>query len=110
MARTYDIKVDNLGPLTTTFVAPSTCLQTTTQVGQQAYYVAAFWNDVPECYPTGTASTYNFHTMPQYFSPGICPENWVPVTSAGEDFASTASGYDQWAIDKSTNVWLCCPS
>jgi len=107
---TYDIKVDNVGPLTTTFTGPSTCLQTTTLIGSAAYYVAAFWDDVTACYPPGTATPFNFHTLPQYYSPGICPSGWAPVTSAGADFPGTASNYNQYLIPSPTQVWLCCPS
>lgn len=110
MSRTYDIKVDNVGPLTTTFTAPSTCLETTTVQNTNAYYVAAFWDDVPECYPPGTDTQYNFHTLPQYYSPGLCPKGWAPITSAGADFPTTATDYAQWVIAPETQVWLCCPS
>lgn len=111
MASSYDIKVDNLGPLTTVFTGPTSCLATTTlkPPGSNAYYVAAFWDDVPACYPPGI-TPFNFHTIPQYYSPGICPSGWSPVTSVGGDWPTTASDYSIWAIPSKTNVWLCCPS
>jgi hypothetical protein len=105
----YDVKVDNIGPLTTVFTGPTTCLGTTTLKGTAAYYVAGFWDDIPECYPTGTQSI-DFHTMPRYYSPGICPSGWFPAASAGTDWPRTDSDYSKWAIPTETNVWLCCPS
>ncbi|KAK4186483.1 hypothetical protein QBC35DRAFT_533296 [Podospora australis] len=102
---------DNLGPLTTTFTGPSTCLATTTWIGNVAgFYVAAFWEDVTECYPTGT-KTLNLHTGDRYWSPGICPSGWTPAVSLATDYKPGVSGYDpRWVIASETTAWLCCPS
>ncbi|KAK0667684.1 hypothetical protein QBC41DRAFT_347847 [Cercophora samala] len=104
------LPLDNVGPVTTVFTGPSTCLSTTSFIGNgiAGFYVAAFWADATECYPTGTQSL-NLHTA-YYYSPGICPSGWAPVTSLENGFPTTASDYSQKALaPKGTTAWLCCP-
>ena len=110
----YNIQVDNVGPLTTTFNPPSTCLATTTYIGNgvAGYYVAAFWDDITACYPTGSLTgtqSLNLHTN-FFYSPGICPIGWYPATSMGVGAPKDASDASLWLIPEATNVWLCCPS
>jgi len=103
----YD--VDNVGPLTTVFSGPTSCLATTTYVGGVAgFYVAAFWDDVTACYPSGTQSL-KLHTG-YFYSPGICPSGWAPVVSLETDIPKTASGYSTYKLGSQTTAWLCCPS
>ncbi|KAK3386763.1 hypothetical protein B0H63DRAFT_468351 [Podospora didyma] len=101
-----------VGPLTAIFTGPSTCLSTTTFVGNgaAAFYVAAFWDDVTACYPTGTGTTtLDLHTN-FFYSPGICPSGWAPVASMETDIRTTISDYSRYALPKETTAWLCCPS
>ncbi|KAK4175050.1 hypothetical protein QBC36DRAFT_379673 [Triangularia setosa] len=103
--------LDNVGPVTTVFTGPSTCLSTTSFIGNgiAGFYVAAFWSDATECYPPGTQSL-DLHTA-YYYSPGICPSGWAPVASLESGFPITASDYSQKALaPKGTTAWLCCPS
>jgi len=110
---TWNWRTDNLGPLTTVFTPPSTCLETTTcdaPCNQVAgFEVGAFWDDVSACYPTGTKSL-DLHTLPYYWSPGICPSGWAPYQSIGTGVPVTVSGYDTGMLPSSVTAWLCCPS
>ncbi|KAK3377254.1 hypothetical protein B0T24DRAFT_620786 [Lasiosphaeria ovina] len=92
-------KTDNVGPLTTVFTGPTTCLLTTTWIGNMAgFYVAAFWDDITQCYPTGTQSL-NLHTG-YYYSPRMCPSSWAPSVSLATDFSTTTSDYSQQALPR----------
>ncbi|KAH8884991.1 hypothetical protein GQ53DRAFT_829367 [Thozetella sp. PMI_491] len=64
----------NLEPLTTVFSGPTTCFSTTSYIGDGigGFFVAAFWKDELECYPSGTRFI-DLHTMGNYYSPSICP-------------------------------------
>lgn len=107
---TYNYGLDNVGPLTTVFTGPTTCLSTTTGIGEgvAGFYVAAFWSDVTACYPSGTQQL-NLHTA-YFYSPGICPSGWVPVASLESDLPTTVSSYSVYALPRETTAWLCCPS
>jgi len=107
---TYNYAIDNVGPLTTVFSGPTTCLATTTYAGGgvAAFYVAAFWDDVTACYPSGTQSL-DLHTG-YFYSPGICPSGWAPIVSLETDIPKTASGFSTYILGSQTTAWLCCPS
>lgn len=109
-APAYPYQLHNVGPLTTTFTGPSTCLATTTaaHLGDAGFYVAAFWDDVKECYPSGTRPLLLHSTY--LYSPGICPSGWGPVISLGTGVPTTLPDYSIFTLGRETTAWLCCPS
>lgn len=95
--------MSNIGPLTTTFTAPSSCSFISVELDgsptptSTTYYnyVGLVWPSPLDCFPSGypNALTDRFNN---YYSPGICPSGWTAYpTSNFPDPAETTA--------------LCCP-
>jgi hypothetical protein len=95
--------MSNIGPLTTTFTAPSSCSFLSVELDgsptptSTTYYnyVGLVWPSPLDCFPSGypnaLADRFN-----NYYSPGICPSGWTAYpTSNYPDTAETTA--------------LCCP-
>jgi len=95
--------MSNIGPLTTTFTAPSSCSLISVDLDGSPIptsttyynYVGLVWPSPLDCFPSGypNALTDRFSN---YYSPGICPSGWTAYpTSNFPDPAETTA--------------LCCP-
>jgi hypothetical protein len=103
----YNIRDDIVGPLTTIFTGPTSCLSTTTcreYLGEAAECEVAAWyfdstaEGLALCYPKTIATNGGFKARFIY-SPGICPSGWYPAASIEDVSTATA-----------TSRYLCCPS
>jgi hypothetical protein len=95
--------MSNIGPLTTTFTAPSDCdyisvelVGSPTPTSTTYYnYVGKVWPSPLRCFPSGYPNAYS-DRFSNYYSPGICPSGWTEYpTSDYPDPAETTA--------------LCCP-
>jgi hypothetical protein len=94
----------NLGPLTTTFTAPSACSRITVASEASSYapyvYPRLFSSLASSCfpslYPLGTAAftsiyaPYGYHDEHVFFSPGLCPSGWKENVNAVNNAETTA--------------------
>jgi hypothetical protein len=112
----YDFRASNVGPLTTTFTAPSSCFQTTS-FSSVDLYSTYFWigygpgvglnyeTESDSCVPQlamPTPLVYNW-----YYSPGICPTGYILGASlATGPQARTCTS----VLPSSVTAWLCCPT
>lgn len=91
--------MSNIGPLTTTFTAPSSCA-TATGLYQiwpshgTYYYQQGPLLSRPECYPSGYEAEPS-----QYYSPGVCPSGYTAACSSAN------------AVETATETaYTCCPT
>lgn len=89
----------NAGPLTTAFVPPESCVQTLTSAGGVLFrgHFGVYNTAATGCLPPTTRSV-DFARQEAYFSPGLCPSDWVAActySAAGLPVSATAS--------------VCCP-
>ncbi len=95
--------MSNIGPLTTTFTAPSDCdfisvelVGSPTPTSTTYYnYVGKVWPSPLRCFPSGYPNAYS-DRFSNYYSPGICPSGWTAYPTS--DFP-----------DPSETTALCCP-
>lgn len=87
-----------VGPLTTTFEAPSSCTTTTPQLYQSwsgstsRYVEGPLYTSDSDCFPSG----YNPNN---YYSPGWCPSGYTTACSS----LASASTETETAV-------ICCPT
>jgi hypothetical protein len=89
-----------IGPLTTTFRAPSSCATTTPQIYQvwsgtaSSYVEGPLFTADPDCFPSG------YDPAPtNYYSPGWCPRGY---TAACSSLASVST--------ETETAVICCPT
>jgi hypothetical protein len=95
--------MSNIGPLTTTFTAPSSCTLISVELDgsptptSTTYYnyVGKVWPSPLDCFPSGYPNAYT-DRFSDYYSPGICPSGWTAYPTS--DFP-----------DPSETTALCCP-
>jgi len=96
----------NLGPLTTIFTPPASCLDVVTSGAGPPFsstyslFVGHFGPyEIAQkiCYPEG-AATINFAYTNYYYSPGYCPSGY-----------STACAFTAASFAASVTASLCCP-
>jgi hypothetical protein len=67
----------NLGPVTTLFTPPSSCIQTTTSYSDDPVPILWLMNQGEgfpgDCSPTAAGGKYASATIAQYYSPAVCP-------------------------------------
>jgi hypothetical protein len=101
----------NLGPVTTIFTPPSSCLATTTAAYDDPYYFA--WINYfgiagggESCYPGGSpsgAAQTNGAWDNFYYSPAVCPSGWMIVSSLQITESNDVT------MNAGTSRGLCCP-
>jgi len=122
----------NLGPLTTTFTAPSGCFTisiTTHSSGEEPGTFAALHMPA-SCYPSGkplgsdytksTLDSYRYHDEHIFFSPGECPVGWAqyPATTDTTNSAIYTTAFccpmgfhsKTTTLASSETVWKCVTS
>jgi len=95
--------MSNIGPLTTTFTAPSSCSFISVELDgsptptSTTYYnyVGKVWPSPLDCFPSGYPNAYS-DRYSNYYSPGICPSGWTAYPTS--DFP-----------DPAETTALCCP-
>ncbi|KAK3315225.1 hypothetical protein B0H66DRAFT_606122 [Apodospora peruviana] len=98
-----------IGPLTTTFQAPSSCTTNTPQIyqiwteKQYQYVQGPLFKQDSDCYPSG------YDASPSaYYSPGFCPHGYTAAcTSLGPGGGSSATGAVQGDAE---TALICCPT
>lgn len=90
------IMTTNLGPLTTIFTPPASCLSTITSASLAGFFVGHFSAGNENCYPPST--TTNYFATSYFYSPGICPSGY-----------SAACTWPSSAFSAATTASLCCP-
>ncbi|KAH8589172.1 hypothetical protein B0O99DRAFT_676888 [Bisporella sp. PMI_857] len=116
LTSTDNFRTQNLGPLTSTFTAPSTCLATTSvtaMYGGDSSYWVGFWGWVAPnmttasdaCVPPAETPTPLLSTW--YYSPGICPSGYMPGASLATGYSISGCTSE---LPSSVTAWLCCPT
>jgi len=125
----------NLGPLTTTFTAPSQCdpfptpnLWASLQVGSDRFVTSlpcGYLASTPDitsltCSPSGSAysslwasgNLSEYYSYQTYMSPGlVCPSGWTTGQAVTLDAANaTATSIDAFTVQATGTHVFCCPT
>ncbi|KAK3946248.1 hypothetical protein QBC46DRAFT_369287 [Diplogelasinospora grovesii] len=97
-----------IGPLTTTFTAPSSCTTSTPQIYQiwtseERHYVQGpLFTAGSDCYPSGYDASPS-----DYYSPAVCPHGYTPACTR---FNPVTTASETETETETETAYICCPT
>ncbi|KAM7209581.1 hypothetical protein V8F20_000319 [Naviculisporaceae sp. PSN 640] len=103
-----------IGPLTTTFQAPSSCTTTTPQIYQvhntqdhdtYSYVQGPLFKSGSNCFPSG------YDASPSaYYSPGVCPQGYTAACTKTSTIRTAIPAVPAGDEDAVETAFICCPT